>query len=986
MTCQRVQTLLGIYSKPAKFEYNFQVIRTIHRRKKGRTVANSYKQTMNLPRTDFAMRANLPENEPKRLKFWNDIDIYHKVLEKNKDNQPFVLHDGPPYANGPIHIGHAFNKVLKDFVIKSHAQRGFFTPYIPGWDCHGQPIEHMVEKTLGPEKMKQTSQPDLRKLCRQWAIDNIDIQREGFKRLGVNADWDHPYLTFTPDYEVGDVEIFKTMYLNGSVYRGRKPIHWCKRCHTALAEAEIEYSDEISPSIFVNFKLDAVPPIFEVAGVSDPVYITIWTTTPWTLPANVAVCLAPNADYVMVNVNGMHTILAYDLVEDVAKIAGWDTYELVKDADGKVITVKGRDLCGITYTCPIRQDLKGMVIYGDHVTLDSGTGAVHTAPGHGQEDYEVCLEFDLPILMPVDDNGVLTDEAGRFAGLDVDDANPEIIKWLDEQGVLVAHVDISHSYPHCWRCHQPVIFRATDQWFVSMDKNDLRVKALDAIENKVKWVPSWASRRIGSMVADRPDWCISRQRSWGVPIPVFKCAKCGTTIANEETFDAVIDLFRKEGSDAWFTKTPKEYLPHDVKCPKCGCDEVLPEKDILDVWWESGVSHTSVCKHRADEGLRFPADMYLEGSDQHRGWFQSSLLTSIGAYGVPPYKTVMHCGFTVDEQGRKMSKSLGNGVDPADVCSKYGADVLRLWVSSVDYSQDVSISDNILKQVSDAYRRFRNTFRFLLGNLGDFDSTKNNVTSWDALEPLDRYMLAKTYQMLQNVEAEYQAYHFNAIYRLTYDFVNDLSSVYMDVTKDRLYSEAPDSPRRRAVQTVLMNILEVLVRIMSPILSFTCEEVWEHYPMPERTAADRPISVQLAGWPERADFVPALPADEDLKACLDTFGEVITVRECVTKALEDARSEKVINKSQEANVVIIAPQALLDVMAKFDTEVFEELFIVAQVTFEEGAELSCKVVPATGEKCPRCWNFRELGGNPNHPHVCKRCGDALDAIGFAEAE
>lgn len=953
--------------------------------KKGRTVANSYKHTMNLPRTDFAMRANLPENEPKRLQFWNDIDIYHKVLEKNKDNKPFVLHDGPPYANGPIHIGHAFNKVLKDFVVKSHAQRGYFTPYIPGWDCHGQPIEHMVEKTLGPKKMAETSQPDLRKLCRAWAEEHIDLQRNGFKRLGVNAEWDKPYLTFTPDYEAGNVEIFKTMYLNGSVYRGRKPIHWCKSCHTALAEAEIEYGMETSPSIFVNFKLDAVPPVFEAAGVTDPAYVLIWTTTPWTLPANTAVCLAPDADYIMVDADGTHMIMAYDLLDQVAKTAGWTNYHPVADRNGNVITVKGRDLVGTTYTCPIRQDLKGILIYGNHVTLDSGTGAVHTAPGHGQEDYAVALEFDVPILMPVDDNGVLTDEAGRFAGLDVDDANPEIIKWLDEQGVLVAHVDIEHSYPHCWRCHKPVIFRATDQWFVSMDKNDLRAKALDAIQNKVEWVPAWASRRIGSMVADRPDWCISRQRSWGVPIPVFKCAKCGSTVATAETFDAVIELFRTEGADAWFTKKPAEYLPHGTACEKCGCTELLPEKDILDVWWESGVSHTSVCKHRAAEGLRFPADMYLEGSDQHRGWFQSSLLTSVGAYGVPPYKTVMHCGFTVDEQGRKMSKSLGNGVDPADVCDKYGADVLRLWVASVDYSQDVSISDTILKQVSDAYRRFRNTFRFLLGNLEDFDSKANAVTDWNALEPIDQYTMAKTAHVLADIEAAYAAYKFNVVYRLAYDFVNDLSAVYMDVAKDRLYSEAPDSPRRRAVQTVLMNILEVLVRILSPVLSFTCEEVWQHYPTPERAEADRPESVQLAGWPKADEFVPALPDADALAALTESFSEVIAVREAVTKALEEARAAKTVNKSQEAVVAVTAPAETLAVLSAYDKTVFEELFIVADVTFAEGDELSVAVAPATGEKCPRCWNFRALGGNPHHPDVCKRCGDALDAIGFTEA-
>ena len=812
----------------------------------------------------------------------------------------------------------------------------------------------------------------------------MGIQREGFKRLGVNADWDHPYLTYIPNFEAGNVEVFKDMYLKGQVYRGRKPIHWCKKCHTALAEAEIEYGDETSPSIYVKFKLDAMPGIFEAAGATGDAYVLIWTTTPWTLPANAAVCLAPAADYVMVRADGSNVIFAKELVEQVAEIAGWESYELVSDAEGEPITLKGTDLTGLTYTCPIRQDLKGKVIYGDHVTLDSGTGCVHTAPGHGQDDYLVGIQFDIPILMPVDDDGVLTADAGPFAGLDTDDANPVIIDWLREQGTLVAERKIDHSYPHCWRCHAPVIFRATDQWFVSMEENGLRGRALDAIQRDVTFYPGWAVNRIGSMVADRPDWCISRQRSWGVPIPVFKCKKCGETVATEETFDAVIDLFYKEGADAWFTKEPSEYLPHTTHCEKCGCTELVPEKDILDVWWESGVTHTSVLKHRSDEGLVFPADMYLEGSDQHRGWFQSSLLTSVGAYGCAPYKNILSCGFTVDEQGRKMSKSLGNGVDPADVAGKYGADVLRLWVSSQDYSVDMSISDGILKQVSDAYRRIRNTFRFLLGNLSDFDDATCAVDSWDDLEPIDQYMLAKTAKLLSDVEQAYDAYKFNAVYRTVYDFVNDLSSVYMDVTKDRLYSEAPASPRRRAVQSVLMNILEVLVRVLSPILSFTTDEVWGCYPEAIRNREGRPTNVQLAGWPRSGAFKPALPSAAEQERVLATFGVALEVRDVVTKALEDARAQKVVNKSQEAAVAVTAPKDVLEALSAFDTAVFEELFITSGVTFAEGEELSCQVSLAEGEKCPRCWNYRELGGNANHPHVCARCGEALDAIDFVE--
>ncbi len=947
-------------------------------------VANSYKDTMNLPQTDFSMRANLPQNEPKRLEKWAREDIYGKVLEKNKDGKPFILHDGPPYANGPIHIGHAFNKILKDFVNKSHAQRGFYTPYIPGWDCHGQPIEHMVEVTLGPEKMAAIDQPTLRRLCREWAERYVNIQREGFKRLGVNGDWEHPYLTFTPNYESGNVEVFKDMYLRGSIYRGRKPIHWCSNCHTALAEAEIEYSDEVSPSIFVNFKLDVMPGIFEANGAQGDAYVLIWTTTPWTLPANSAVSLAPDAMYVMVQANGKNMIMAQQLVEQVAQEAGWQSYDLVKDAEGNPVAVAGKQLCGLTYTCPIRKDLQGSIIYGDHVTLDTGTGAVHTAPGHGQDDYLVGLEFDIPMRMPVDDNGVLTAEAGPFEGLTTDEANPEIIEWLRGQGTLVAEKKIDHSYPHCWRCHKPVIFRATEQWFVSMDHNSLREDALRIINTDVEWIPSWAKNRIGSMVADRPDWCISRQRSWGVPIPVFRCAKCGEVVATEESFDAVIKLFEEQGADAWFMLKPSEYLPRTVCCEKCGSHDLVPEKDILDVWWESGVSHTSVLKHRSAEGVHFPADMYLEGSDQHRGWFQSSLLTSVGSYGVAPYRSVMHCGFTMDEQGRKMSKSLGNGVDPEEVMNTFGADVLRLWVSSVDYSQDVSISDNILKQVSDAYRRIRNTFRFVLGNLDDFDFEKDAITDFEQLEPIDRYTMVQLADLVKEVEAAYEEYRFNGVYRAIYDFANDLSGVYLDETKDRLYAEAPNSPRRRAVQTVLMNVLEAMVRLVAPILSFTADEVWEHFPPAEREREERPFSVQLAGWPHVRDFVPTLPDVAEQERLRADFATIMEVRDVVTKALEDARTDKVINKSQEAAIAITAPAEIAAVLQAYGAAMLEELFIVATVTIAEGNELAAQVSVAEGEKCPRCWNIRKLGGNPRHPDVCERCGDALDALEAAE--
>lgn len=941
---------------------------------------SNFKDTMILPKTDFPMRGNLAANEPKRLAWWDEIDIYAKVLEKNKDGKPFILHDGPPYANGPIHIGHAFNKILKDFVNKSHAQRGFYTPYIPGWDCHGQPIEHMVEKTLGPDEMARTSLPRLRELCRDWATKYVDIQREGFKRLGVNADWEHPYLTYTPDYEAGNVELFKDMYLKGSIYRGRKPIHWCMHCHTALAEAEIEYADEVSPSIYVRFVLDTIPGVFEAAGVTGQADILIWTTTPWTLPANTAVSVAPDADYVMVKAAGRNMIFAEAKVEEVAEIAGWDEYELVRDEAGEVVKLTGKELFGLTYTAPIRRDLKGTIIYGDHVTLDTGTGAVHTAPGHGQDDYLVGLEFDIPLLMPVDDNGVLTEEAGSFAGLSVMDANPKIIEWLREQGTLIASLEIEHSYPHCWRCHEPVIFRATDQWFVSMDKNALREEACLAIYNEVKWIPEWASRRIGAMVTDRPDWCISRQRSWGVPIPVFKCEKCGNTVANAETFDAVIELFKRDGSDAWFTHDPKDYLPHGITCEVCGCETLVPEKDILDVWWESGVSHTSVLKHRASEGLTFPADMYLEGSDQHRGWFQSSLLTSIGAYGVAPYRSVMHCGFTVDAEGRKMSKSLGNGIDPAEVIDAFGADVLRLWVSSVDYSQDVRISDDILAGTSDAYRRIRNTFRFLLGSLDDFDDERDSVTSWDDLEPLDQWAYVATLELLDDVTEAYENYKFHLVFRSIYEFItNTLSSIYMDAAKDRLYSEAQTSQKRRAAQTILMNILEIMVRVLSPILSFTTEEVWQCYPPAMRTRANRPLSVQLAGWPKANDMVPAMP-EEKRSVISQDFAAILEVRDAVTKAIEEARANGIIKKSQEAAVTCTVPADTLKVLNSYDRDLFTEMFIIAEIAFVQGDELSATVEATMLDKCERCWNHRELVTDSPYGKVCARCEDVLETL------
>ena len=935
----------------------------------------NYKHTMNLPQTSFKMKASLPQREPERLKKWEEMDLYAKVLEANKDCEPFILHDGPPYANGPIHIGHAFNKVLKDIIVKYKTMRGYYAPYVPGWDCHGLPIENKVEDQLGPEKMKKVDTPTFRKICREYATKQLDGQREGFKRLGVCGEWDNPYLTYLPEYEAGNIEIFKKLYLDGSVYRGRKPIHWCSHCHTALAEAEIEYADEVSPSIYVKFRLTAVPAPFaaaaQAAGI-ERANVVIWTTTPWTLPANQAVCLAPDAEYVAAVVDGELVVMAAELSQAVADVAGWGELSFLEQG-GQRVSCPGSALEGGSYHHPIHAGETGIILTGTHVTLDTGTGAVHTAPGHGVDDYKACQAAGIKdIKMPVDDEGRFYEGSCLWAGMTTDEANPQIIAWLREQGTLVAHVDISHSYPHCWRCHEPVIFRATTQWFVSMDDTGLRAKASKAIQEDVTWYPAWASNRIGAMVADRPDWCISRQRFWGVPIPVFKCEKCGETVATEATFDAVIELFGTQGADAWYTHEPKDFLPAGTCCTHCGApvEQLSSEKDVLDVWWESGVSHTSVCEARSY--LQRPADVYLEGSDQHRGWFQSSILTSVAAYGIPPYKNVISCGFTLDKDGRKMSKSLGNTIDPADVIKELGADVLRLWVGSVDYSQDVSIGDEILQRTSEAYRRIRNTYRYLLSNLYDFSN--DDIVSADEMLEADKWALARLMELCTKVTAAYDEYSFHTVYHAWYDFIVAISSEYFDAVKDRLYSGAAKGVERRSAQTVLANMLEAMVRQLAPILTFTADEVWEEYPQGLR-GAEHAVSVQLAGWPLAEDFAPALSAQERAQLLAD-YAVVMDARAVATKAMEDTKAALGITKTQEAAVCISAPADVLAVLKARGEEQLAELLIVSAVTLEEGPELSAAVTAAPGEKCPRCWNVRELGEDG----LCPRCHEVVEAF------
>ncbi len=927
-----------------------------------------YKQTMNLPRTDFPMKANLAAREPEWLAFWDEIDVYRRSLEVNEGGPTFVLHDGPPYANGHIHMGTAFNKVMKDLVVKYKTMRGFNSPYVPGWDCHGQPIEHQVEKNLGPERMKTISQAELRALCREYAMRFVKVQADEFKRLGVRGDFEKPYLTLDPAYEAGNVRIFAEMYRKGMVYKGRKPIHWCYRCKTALAEAEIEYADEHSDSIFVKLALESTPKAWESA--TESFSIIIWTTTPWTLPANVAVTVAPEAEYVGVRLGGEVMIIAAELVEQVAQTAGWSEYTLLP------ARVKGSDLAGLKYRLPVHFESSGVIVTGDYVDLSTGTGAVHTAPGHGEEDYYTGLRYGLPSPMPVDDNGVFDAGGGPFAGFHVEVANPKIISWLEERDALVAADKTSHSYPHCWRCKKPVIFRATEQWFVAMDTaaegiRPLREGAIEAI-GTVNWIPGWSSNRISSMVGDRPDWCISRQRAWGVPIPVFSCVACGETVANEETFQAVIRLFETEGADAWFTRAPAEYLPEGVACPRCGGTELRTENDIVDVWWESGVSHTSVLDARPE--LCRPADLYLEGSDQHRGWFQSALLTSVGAYDAAPYHAVLTHGFIVDGQGRKMSKSLGNVVSPLDVVERSGADIIRLWAASADYSQDVNVSDEILARTAEAYRKMRNTFRFLLSNLYDFQPERS--VHWDDMLEVDRWALVALSDLVERVTKAYDEWKYHLVYHATYKFATEMSSVYLDALKDRLYSDAATSVPRMSAQTVLAAMLTTLVRLVAPILTFTSEEVWQFMDPALRGGAE---SVQLAGWPSIE--VPT----EDAASLRDAYATVLQAREAATKAIEEARGAGTIGKSQEATIVIEAPAAFIETLEARAPSDLAELLIVSDVrliaTHSDGAVLSARVESSGALKCARCWNHRpDVGHDREHPELCGRCAEVVGGL------
>jgi isoleucyl-tRNA synthetase len=950
-----------------------------------------YKDTLNLPKTTFPMRANLPQNEPAQVQKWDREGTYFKILEANRGKEKYILHDGPPYANGNIHIGHALNKILKDVIVKSKSMRGLSSPYVPGWDCHGLPIELQVEKNIGRQKKLALGKAEIRRLCKEYAEKYISIQREEFRRLGVFGDWENPYLTMNRAYEAVEVRELGKFFAAGSVYRQKKPVYWCASCVTALAEAEVEYEDHTSASIYVKFAVKDGKG--KLAG--DNLYFVIWTTTPWTLPANQAIALNPSFVYRRVKTPAGDLILNQELVEKVMTAAGFGAKDYTV-LDG---AWTGAELEGIVARHPwIDRDAK--VILGDFVTQDQGTGAVHIAPGHGMEDYVAGQRYNLEVFAPVDDEGRFTAEAGDLAGESVFKADAAIFKKLNDRHALLKEDKLAHSYPHCWRCKRPVIFRATEQWFVSMEKNELRRRSLEAID-QVQWVPPWGRERIRGMLESRPDWCISRQRAWGVPIPVFYCKNCKRATVSREICEHIASIFEREGSDAWFIRPASELAPPGLKCAGCGGTEFSKEEDILDVWFDSGVSHAAVVE--ADPRLGGRADMYLEGSDQHRGWFHTSLLTSVETRGRAPYGSALTHGFTLDGKGRKMSKSLGNVIAPQEIMKKHGAEIIRLWAAAEDYREDVRISDEILNRLVEAYRKLRNTARFLISNLYDFDPDKEAVAP-DRLDDLDRWVLGRTNALLARCLDAYEKFEFHAVYHALNNFCSvDLSALYLDIVKDRLYCEAPRSSARRSAQTALHRILEVLVHLMAPILSFTAEEIWQH--MPKNSGAAE--SVFMSHMPGEA------PVDEKLSA---HWEQIFRERSEVLKALEEARSRNIIGHSLDAKVLLHTMNGTmprLGEMLQHDEQRAEDILIVSQGAVVKNSSdaavttgmqrasesqdvdgrflyqsqlLNCmiEVAKATGKKCERCWKYSEdVGRDPAHPTVCARCARVLTELGVA---
>ena len=912
------------------------------------------------------MRAGLPEREPEFLKYWEENKIYEKKQELHAGHKKFVLHDGPPYANGKIHMGTALNKILKDIIMKYKYAQGFDTPYVPGWDTHGMPIEHAAIKNLGLNRHELDTLV-LRKECHDYALKWIDEQRTDFKRLGVLGDWDHPYITMTHDYEAVQIHVFGEMAKKGYIYKGKKAVYWCPHCETALAEAEIEYGEEKSPAIFVKMPLVKDNGMLPEAAQGKPAYIVIWTTTPWTMPANVAIALHPDFEYAWVECEGEILFMAKEMLEAVGKVCK-------KDLSNIIGTCKGKDMEYAECRHPFETiDRKSLVVLADYVTLEAGTGCVHTAPGHGADDFETGVRYNLPIICPVDGSGKLTAEAGAdFAGMFVFDANVPIIKYLAGLNRLFGKENIRHQYAHCWRCKNPIIYRATEQWFASVD--GFREEALNAIANDVQWIPSWGEARIHNMVADRHDWCISRQRVWGVQIPIFYCEDCNEHLVNDDTINAVADLFAKEGSDAWWAHSAEEILPQGTKCPKCGGTHFRKESDIMDVWFDSGSSHAAVCKTRPE--LAWPADMYLEGSDQHRGWFQSSLLTSVATEGKAPYRAVLTHGYVVDGEGRKMSKSVGNTVAPQEVIAQYGADIIRLWAASSDYKADIRISKEILKQLSEVYRKIRNTIRYILGNTNDFNYETDKVEFKDMLE-LDRWALMHMQLLKKEVSAAYESYDFHVLYHAIHNFCSvEMSSYYLDILKDRLYAYKADSFERRSAQTAMYEIMLDLVVMIAPVLSFTMEEVWQFMKKP----ASMPESVFMMPWPEcKEEYI-----DEALESKWDNF---IEIRSEITRVLEGARRAKTIGHSLDAKVELHATGEALAILRSVEGDL-ATLLIVSQAKLVEGLaggveatgreDLKVTVQAAEGEKCERCWIYSDtVGKDAEHPTVCARCAAAL---------
>lgn len=910
-----------------------------------------YGKTLNLPKTDFPMRGNLPENEPKIFEEVFQNDLYEKMLKKNEGKEPFVLHDGPPYANGQIHAGHALNKVLKDTIVRYKNLKGYYTPFVPGFDTHGMPTEKKAIEKLGLNR-DEIPVAQFRDTCKEFTKEYKDIQIQGFKRLGILADWKNPYITYDPKMEARQLGVFGTMYKKGYIYKGLKPVYWCTDCETALAEAEIEYENTKSNTAYVKF------PVIEGNGLFDErdSYVVIWTTTPWTLPGNTGITIGADFKYSLVDVQGEKLIMASELVEKVMQIAKIEDYSILREFEGK-------QLEGVKCKHPFLERESRVVLGSDDtilVELDTGTGAVHTAPGYGKEDYLCGLKNGLDMVVTVDSKGHQTKEAGPFAGMFYAKSDKAIIKWLEDNNLLLAKQEIVHSYPHCWRCKKPVIYRATSQWFASVD--GFRKEALEAIKN-VKWYPAWGEERITKMIEDRNDWCISRQRTWGVPLPIFYCKNCEKEYVTPESLDKIQNIVREKGTNAWFEMSEKELMPDGAKCKECGHTEFKKETDIMDVWFDSGSTHESVLQER---GLP-EANLYLEGSDQYRGWFQSSLLTSIATKDKAPYKEVVTHGYVVDEQGRKMSKSLGNGIDPMDMINEFGADILRLWALSSDYTSDVSISKGIIKQVSEVYRKIRNTCRFILGNINDLDV--DNLTTYNQLLEIDKWALIKLNNLIKVCTEAYDAYDFNKAYQAINNFcVVQMSNFYLDIIKDRLYTAKPDSIERRAAQTTMYKILDALVKILAPMTCFTAEEIWKYMP---HSASENQESVMLTQYPE-------VNNEYNNKELEEKWNKIIKLKDIVSKKLEEARAEKIIGHSLNAKVTIYANANDYEFL-KNNQELLMTVFIISDLQLEKSdEEMKVEVEQAEGQKCERCWMYsKTVGQDKDNPTICNRCSQAI---------